>query len=348
MAQCNRYGTRYFAVGRPGRWAATGSSRRREHHGGFQDPAGHEESVLAMREIGAVYSQQARQCGFQVWAPLRKGIELRIVSPEERIVPMEKDERGYWHAHVRDVFPGAQYLFRLDSEKERPDPASRFQPGGVHGPSQIVDPAAYSWTDGGWKGLGLRDYILYELHVGTFTQEGTFDAIISRLAYLKELGVTAIELMPVAQFPGTRNWGYDGVYPYAVQNSYGGPDGLKSLVNACHAKGIAVVLDVVYNHLGPEGNYLWDFGPYFTDRYRTPWGDAINFDGPYSDEVRRYFIENALAWVTDYHIDALRIDAIHGIFDFSAKHFLQELGEAVHRPGQRTRPAVSLSFPRAT
>ncbi len=243
---------------------------------------------------------------------------------------MVQDEFGYWTTTLKDVAVGARYLYRLDNKKERPDPASRFQPEGVHGPSQIIDHAFFPWEDDRWKGLVLQDYILYELHVGAFTQEGTFDAIIPHLDYLHELGVTAVELMPVAQFPLNRNWGYDGVYPYAVQNSYGGPDGLKRLVNACHRKGLAVILDVVYNHLGPEGNYLWDYGPYFTDKYETPWGDAINFDGPYSDNVRSYFIGSALAWVTDYHIDALRIDAIHGIYDFSAKHFLEGLGEAVH------------------
>lgn len=181
--------------------------------------------------------------------------------------------------------------------------------------------------------MPLENYIIYELHVGAFTPSGTFDELISRLDYLCELGVTAVELMPVAQFPGERNWGYDGTHPFAPQNSYGGPDGLKRLVDACHTKGLAVILDVVYNHLGPEGNYLHSFGPYFTDRYRTPWGDAVNFDGPDSDPVRHYFISNALFWITEYHIDALRLDAIHGIYDFSARHILEDLAEAVHQRG---------------
>lgn len=280
--------------------------------------------------IGAFHHGPKDASEFTVWAPLRDRVDVKIVSPEVRIVPMEKDERGYWRVEIRNVFSEAQYLYRLDNEQERPDPASRYQPYGVHGPSQVVDHAAFTWEDREWNGVQLLDFILYEIHAGTFTQEGTFDAIIPHLDYLKELGITAIELMPVAQFPRTRNWGYDGVYPYAVQNSYGGPEGLKRLVNACHQKGLAVALDVVYNHLGPEGNYLWEFGPYFTEKYRTPWGDAVNFDGPCSDEVRNYFIGNALYWITDYHIDALRIDAIHGIFDFSAKHFLHELGEEVH------------------
>jgi maltooligosyltrehalose trehalohydrolase len=251
-------------------------------------------------------------------------VEVRIVSPRESIMELERDEQGYHQAIIKEVEPGTLYLYRLDGEKERPDPASRCQPQGVHGPSQVVNPD-FPWKDEGWDGLPLRDYIIYELHVGTFTPEGTFEAIIPHLGQLKNLGITAIELMPVAQFPGSRNWGYDGVYPFAVQESYGGPEGLKRLVESCHQLGIAVVLDVVYNHLGPEGNYLADFAPYFTDRYRGPWGSPINFDGPYSDEVRRYFIENAIYWLMEFHLDSLRLDAVHGIPDFSAQPFLQQL-----------------------
>jgi len=235
---------------------------------------------------------------------------------------------------MEEIEPGARYLFRLNGDLERPDPASRFQPLGIHGPSEVVDPG-FPWSDQSWVGLPLRDYVLYEVHVGTCTPEGTFEGIIPRLARLKELGVTAVELMPVAQFPGGRNWGYDGVHPFAAQNTYGGPEGLKRLVDACHGKGLALVLDVVYNHLGPEGNYLSDFGPYFTDRYRTPWGKAVNFDGPHSDEVRRFFIENALYWVRECHVDALRIDAVHAIFDFSARPFLEELASSVHEEAER-------------
>jgi maltooligosyltrehalose trehalohydrolase len=204
-----------------------------------------------------------------------------------------------------------------------------FQPEGVHGPSQIVD-SRFSWEDVTWSGIPLRDYVIYEVHVGTFTPEGTFESIIPHLDELKDLGITAIELMPVAQFPGSRNWGYDGVFPFSVQNSYGGPEGLKTLVNECHRRGLAVILDVVYNHLGPEGNYLRDFGPYFTDRYKSFWGSVINFDGEDSDPVRRFFIENALHWVAEFHIDALRVDAVHAILDFSAQPFLEELASAVH------------------
>jgi maltooligosyltrehalose trehalohydrolase len=238
---------------------------------------------------------------------------------------MDRREDGYHEAMPTGVEPASLYLYRVGKEaKARPDPASRFQPQGVHGPSQVVDPH-FTWGDSHWSGLPLRDYIIYELHVGAFTPEGTFDAIIPYLRELRDLGVTAAEIMPVAQFPGARNWGYDGVYPFAVQNSYGGPAGLKRLVDACHRNDLAVVLDVVYNHLGPEGNYLGEFGPYFTDRYRTPWGPALNFDGPYSDEVRRFFIENALYWITEFHIDALRLDALHAILDDSPIPFLEEL-----------------------
>ncbi|MGB9243790.1 MAG: malto-oligosyltrehalose trehalohydrolase [Candidatus Acidiferrales bacterium] len=268
-------------------------------------------------------------CNFLVWAPRARRVEVCIVEPRARAVPMQAAGCGYFHAVVEGISAGALYRYRLDGEKERPDPASRYQPQGVHGPSQIID-SGFHWNDSRWRGIPLEKYVLYELHVGTFTPEGTFDAIISRLARLKDLGVTAVELMPVAQFPGDRNWGYDGVYPYAVQASYGGPAGLKRLVDACHRHGIAVALDVVYNHLGPEGNYLADFAPYFTDLYKTPWGQAINFADAESDDVRRYFIDNALQWVSDYHIDALRLDAIHAIVDPSARTFLEELSVTVH------------------
>jgi maltooligosyltrehalose trehalohydrolase len=287
-----------------------------------------------MNHLGAQHDARTGACSFRVWAPFRKNVELRLLGDRERMVRLERGEDGYWTAVVQDVEPNARYLFRLDGDRDRPDPASRHQPECVHGPSAIVDHSAFRWTDRRWKGLPLRKYVLYELHVGTFTPEGTFDAVIPRLPELHDLGITAIELMPVSPFPGTRNWGYDGVYPFGVQHSYGGPAGLKRLVDACHQAGLAVVLDVVYNHLGPEGNYLAEYGPYFTDRYRTPWGPAINYDGPYAKEVRGYIVESALAWYRDYHIDALRLDAIHGIYDFSAHHILQEIGEEVHALGR--------------
>ncbi|MBM4330096.1 MAG: malto-oligosyltrehalose trehalohydrolase [Deltaproteobacteria bacterium] len=289
--------------------------------------------------LGATYLGEGR-CQFCVWAPQVQRVEVRIVSPEERIISLDQG-KGYHQASADKIEPGSLYFYRLDGQKERPDPASRFQPQDVHGPSQVIDPD-FPWEDKTWLGLSLQEYILYELHVGTFTPEGTFEAIIPYLAELKDLGITAVELMPVAKFPGNRNWGYDGVYPFAVQNSYGGPAGLKTLVNACHQQGLAVVLDVVYNHLGPEGNYLLDFGPYFTDRYHTPWGQALNFDGPYSDEVRRFFVENALYWMREYHIDALRLDALHAIFDSSAQPFLQDLATLVHLEGERMERKVYL------
>ncbi|MFH1650511.1 MAG: malto-oligosyltrehalose trehalohydrolase [Chloroflexota bacterium] len=274
--------------------------------------------------LGASYPG-GEKCRFLVWAPRAEKVAVKFVSPRGRIVPLKKADGGYHHAVIDGVSPGSRYFYLLDGEKERPDPASRFQPEGVHGPSEVVDPAAFRWTDSSWGGLPLTKYVIYEVHTGTFTPEGTFDAIIPRLGELKELGITALELMPVAQFPGNRNWGYDGVYPYAVQESYGGPAGLRRLVDACHRAGLAIILDVVYNHLGPEGNYCADFGPYFTERYHTPWGAALNFDGAGSDDVRRFFIENALYWMTEFHIDALRLDALHAILDISSYPFLKEL-----------------------
>lgn len=265
-------------------------------------------------------------CTFVLWAPNVSSAEVRLISPTEQIVPMKMDERGYFRAHVRKVAAGARYRFRINGQSELPDPASRFQPEGVHGPSELVK-GEFSWTDDEWFGPRLREYVIYEIHVGTFTAEGTFDAVIPYLAELKDLGVTAIEIMPVAQFPGKRNWGYDGVGLYAVQNSYGGPEGLKRLVNAAHKIGLAVILDVVYNHLGPEGNYLGALAPYFTDTYKTPWGPALNFDGPHSDGVREFFIQNALYWQEEFHFDALRLDAVHAIRDIGALHFLRELNE---------------------
>ena len=285
--------------------------------------------------LGATYLGNGR-CQFTVWAPIVQRVEVHIVSPEELIVPLARGEQGYHQAIVEGVEPGFLYFYRLDSEKECPDPASRFQPGGVHGPSQVMD-SRFPWQDKNWAGLPLEEYIVYELHVGAFTKEGTFEAIIPYLDELKDLGITAVELMPVAQFPGNRNWGYDGAYPFAVQDSYGGLEGLKRLVNTCHQKRLAVVLDVVYNHLGPEGNYVADFGPYFTDRYQTPWGAALNFDGPYSDEVRRFFIENAIYWLTEFHIDALRLDALHAVLDISSYSFLEELAATFHQQAKQLK-----------
>ena len=269
----------------------------------------------------------------RVWAPYARSVAVVTEGGQgshHEPVPLTAEERGYFSGFLPDAGAGMWYRLRLDDQTLVADPASRFQLAGVHGPSMVVDPAAFAWEVEEWQVPPFRDWVLYELHVGTFTHEGTFAAVIARLPYLKDLGVTAIELMPIAQFPGERNWGYDGVFPYAAQNSYGGPDGLRRLVDAAHQEGIAVILDVVYNHLGPEGNILPRFGPYFTNRYRTPWGDAINFDGQDSDEVRAFFIDSALMWLEECRIDGFRLDAIHEIFDPQAQPFLAELADAVH------------------
>ncbi len=278
---------------------------------------------------------------FRVWSPSAQSLQVKFYNTPLNPLSLRQDASGYWEGKTTSVKPGMTYTYVIDKDLERPDPASRYQPEGVHGPSQVIDPQAFTWTDQNWKGLPLEEYIIYELHVGTFTPKSTFDGIIGQLPYLRDqVGVTAIELLPVAQCPGTRNWGYDGTYLFAPQSNYGGPEGLKRFIDACHAHGLAIIMDVVYNHLGPEGNYLGSFGPYFTNVYQTPWGNAINYDGPYSDAVRHYIISNALYWVTEYHIDALRLDAIHGIFDFSAKHILQEIAEAVHDQAQAVRRSI--------
>ncbi|WP_373535733.1 malto-oligosyltrehalose trehalohydrolase [Microcoleus sp.] len=278
-------------------------------------------------KIGANYLGN-NQCEFTVWAPTIKQISLQIISPNKRQIPMQQSAEGYWQTTATDIQPGTLYTYKLEEKTDLPDPASKYQPQGVHAPSQVIDENSFIWTDTNWQGVPLAEMIIYELHVGTFTQAGTFAAIIPQLKQLQELGINAIEIMPVAQFPGDRNWGYDGVYPYAVQNSYGGPEEFKKLINACHEHGISVILDVVYNHLGPEGNYFPEFGPYFTSKYRPIWGEALNFDDAYSDGVRNYFVENALYWFRDYHIDALRLDAIQAIFEVGARPFLQQLSDA--------------------
>ncbi len=278
-------------------------------------------------KTGAWYKGNCK-ADFVLWSPFNKDIQLKITRPFEKTIPMNRTAKGYLYAEVDGMENGAEYFYLVNGE-ERPDPASHFQPRGVHQPSAIVDHHAFQWDDTEWKNIPLEDYVMYEIHTGTFSPEGTFDGIINKLDYLKNLGVSAIEIMPVAQFPGERNWGYDGVHPYAVQNSYGGPDGLKRLVNEAHKKGLAVILDVVYNHLGPEGNYLSLFAPYFTGKYNTPWGKAVNFDDSYSDEVRNYFIQNAIYWMEHFHVDAIRLDAIHAIYDNSAYPFLRELSDTV-------------------
>lgn len=294
---------------------------------------------------------------FVVWAPRHKSAKIHVFGSTQgaapgrqtdsgdRYIEMAGDEFGYFRAVVDEVPPNCRYMYQLSPENrstrngsskvEQPDPASRFQPDGVHRASQLVDLRDFSWTDHGWKPPTLEHSVFYELHIGTYTPSGTLDALTERLPRLADLGVTTVELMPVAQFPGARNWGYDGVYPYAVQNTYGGPRALQRFVTAAHGHGLAVALDVVYNHLGPEGNYLSDFGPYFTEKYKTPWGQAINFDDAESGPVRKFFIDNAIYWFENYHIDVLRLDAIHGIFDCSAVHFLAELQRSVEEADER-------------
>ncbi|MCJ7712067.1 MAG: malto-oligosyltrehalose trehalohydrolase, partial [Chloroflexi bacterium] len=295
---------------------------------------------------------------FRVWAPRPERVELAIApagdegtgsgtaagagtaaggvrsaSPERHA--MTREERGWWSVDVPRAGPGSDYGYVLDGAGPFPDPRSPWQPGGVHALSRTVDHAAFPWSDRGWEAPPLADGVIYELHVGTFTPAGTFEGAIERLDDLVELGISHVELMPVAEFPGDRGWGYDGVDLFAPHHAYGGPEGLKRLVDACHARGLAVLVDVVWNHLGPDGNYLGRFGPYFTDRYHTPWGEAVNFDGPGSDEVRDFVIDNARTWLEDYHADGLRIDAVHAIFDQSATTILEAVARAVHELGDR-------------
>jgi maltooligosyltrehalose trehalohydrolase len=267
---------------------------------------------------------------FRVWAPVPTRVELDLAG---RVVPMTRDDRGWWSVDVPDAGPGTEYGFRLDGGDPRPDPRSPSQPEGVHGPSRVVDHDDFPWTDQSWTGAHLPSAVLYELHVGTFSDEGTFDGAIQHLEHLVELGVTAVELLPVAEFAGDRGWGYDGVDLYAPHSAAGGPDGLKRFVDAAHRQGLAVVLDVVYNHLGPEGNYLASYGPYFTDFFDTPWGDAVNYGRAQSDEVRRFALDNARMWLRDYHVDGLRLDAVHAIIDTSAVHLLEQLAAEVEELG---------------
>lgn len=284
------------------------------------------ETSITERNIGVNFNTDGA-ARIRLWAPMAKSVVLKI--SDGATLPLDRLERGYWFLDTAELKPGDQYRFVLDGGPELPDPASLSQPGGVHGPSQAIDLKDFGWTDQYWLNPDQSDYIFYELHTGTFSPDGTFAGIEKKLDHLLKLGITAVEIMPVAQFPGDRNWGYDGVFPFAVQNSYGGAKELQKLVNACHSRGLAVVLDVVYNHIGPEGNYLPAYAPYFTGKYKTPWGDAINFDDAWCDGVRGFFIENALMWLRDFHIDALRLDAVHAIKDFSPKHILREIKERV-------------------
>jgi len=280
---------------------------------------------------------------WRVWAPLSATLSLvSFSSGQRRESAMTPEGHGYFIHRQPQAEEGLRYAFKLADGRDYPDPASRWQPDGVHRPSAVFFPEAYGWSDAAWRGVARDALVLYELHAGLFTPEGTFAQIVPRLPQLLSLGVTAIELMPVAQFAGDRNWGYDAVYPYAVQQSYGGPRALQRLVDAAHQAGLAVMLDVVYNHLGPEGNYLGNFGPYFTDRYRTPWGNAVNYDGPDSDAVRQFVIDNACMWVRDFHVDGLRLDAVHAIYDLGPRHILAEIQAAVRREAARAGRLVHL------
>ncbi|PDW01528.1 malto-oligosyltrehalose trehalohydrolase [Candidatus Viridilinea mediisalina] len=277
--------------------------------------------------IGA--QSEAEGTHFRVWAPRADRVEV-LLPDSGAMHSLTSEEGGYFAGYVAGVGVGTHYAYCINGGAARPDPASRSQPEGVHGPSAVVDPTTFAWSDSAWRGVALEDLVIYELHVGTATPAGTFDALIERLDSIKALGVTAIELMPVADFPGERNWGYDGVNLYAPARTYGGAEGLRRLVDAAHAKGLAVLLDVVYNHFGPDGNYLREFSlDYFTDRHTTPWGDAINVDGPEARPVRDFFINNALYWLHEYHVDGLRLDAVHAIIDDSATHVIAELAAAV-------------------
>lgn len=279
---------------------------------------------------------------FRVWSPKARSIDLIVASSPElpgSVRPLQKEGEGYFTGGFPDLPAGTRYQFSINGEHAYPDPASRFQPDGVHGPSEVVDPTRFLWTDAQWTGLKMEDLILYELHVGTFTPHGTFNGVCEKLKALQDLGVTAIELMPVADFPGNRNWGYDGVDLFAPARCYGTPDELRHLVNEAHALNIGVFLDVVYNHLGPEGAYLGAFSPhYFSSRHKSPWGDGVNFDDDHCLHARNFFIENALHWIHEYHIDGLRLDATHAMVDDSPTHFLKELAQKVHAslPKERT------------
>jgi maltooligosyltrehalose trehalohydrolase len=282
---------------------------------------------------------------FRVWAPDAKSVAVVTAAPgaPDRTTELAPAAAGWWSAEVPGAGHGTDYAFRLDgAPEELPDPRSPWQPYGVHGRSRLVEHGRFRWTDQAWRGVPLAGSVLYELHVGTFTPEGTLDAATGRLDHLVALGVDAVELLPVNGFPGRHGWGYDGVDLFAVHHPYGGPDALKRFVDAAHARGIGVVMDVVYNHLGPDGNYLGRFGPYFTEKYRTPWGPAVNLDDAGSDEVRAFVLDNALMWLRDYHCDGLRVDAVHALRDSRATHLLEDLSASVHRLGAHQRRPLFL------
>ena len=282
-----------------------------------------------------------RTVRWRVWAPKAERVELVLGRDKDaRRIPMDRDSRGFHALETERPEIGGRYAYALDGRPVLPDPGSRWQPDGINTPSAFWDPSGIAWDEGRWAGRDRRDLVFYELHVGAFTAEGTFDAIVPRVSDLLELGITAIELMPVGQFPGVRSWGYDGVFPRAVQESYGGPEGLQRLVQECHRLGMAVFIDVVINHLGPDGNVLLEYGPYVTERYKTDWGPALNFDGPGSGPVRAFAVEVARSWVRDFHVDGLRLDAADQIYDRSPRHILADVCEAIHLEGDRLGRAV--------
>ncbi len=274
---------------------------------------------------------------FRVWAPVARQVDLALEDGCGRVLAMQPEGEGFFETWLGSAGPGVRYRYRVDGQGPFPDPASRWQPLGVHGPSEVVDASRFTWTDQSWRGIEMKDLAIYELHVGTFTPSGSFTGVREKLPALRALGITGVELMPVADFPGRRNWGYDGVCPFAPVRCYGSPDDLRALVDAAHGLGLAVLLDVVYNHLGPDGNYLGAFSPFIdSERHRTPWGKAINLDGPHSSPVRAYFIDSALHWLREYHFDGLRLDATHALCDESPRHFLAELAAQAHAlPGPR-------------
>ncbi|MBA2484551.1 MAG: malto-oligosyltrehalose trehalohydrolase [Nitrospira sp.] len=285
--------------------------------------------------LGASVTQEGVQ--FRCWAPKPARVEI-LLEEEGTVHALTREAEGYWTGLVLEAAAGMTYRYRLDGEAVYPDPCSRFQPEGPHGPSLIVDPDVFRWRDDAWQGITMRGQVIYELHIGTFTPDGTFDSAVTQLDALKDLGITVIEVMPVAEFPGRWNWGYDGVGVYAPAHVYGDPDALKRFVDEAHRRGLAVILDVVYNHLGPDGNYLPAFSDdYFTDRYPNEWGQAINFDGPGSHAVREFFIQNACYWIDEFHLDGLRLDAVHAFHDAGPLHVVAELSQAARKAaGQRS------------
>ena len=285
-----------------------------------------------MNTFGSNYNVNG-ELSFRVWVSKSSSVNLVLIENDQRVrYSMHPQGNGIFEFTLKNPPKIVDYFYEIEKDQLRPDPYSRWQPMGVHGHSRAFQTNAFTWSDANWKGILLTEYIIYELHIGTFSPEGTFEGAIQKLDYLKELGITAIEIMPMIQFPGKRNWGYDGTNPFAPHHDYGGPEGLKNLINACHEKGLAVILDVVYNHLGPEGNYLGQFSEYFTDHYKTPWGQAVNYEHPF---VRKYFIDNALYWLEEYHVDALRLDAIHAIFDSTPRHILEEMQEEFQKKAKQ-------------